>query len=158
MAYIDTLPLATVKNHLRIDAALAEDDNALTAMVNTALSYIEVYTNHILDSRDKTYIAVDGCIRIYDHPITAFVGPGDESDFTITKKNLYSIYEKGIDTIDDLELTVGYAPNAVPSALISVALEMIELMYYGNDNDKNWLNQLPGWAIMALDQYRRFNL
>ena len=55
MAYIDVLPLATVKQYLRIDDTLTEDDTQLTRMIESALKYIEKHTNIHVVAKDKDY-------------------------------------------------------------------------------------------------------
>ena len=152
MSYITVIPLATAKEYLRVDSGFTSDDTVITRHINAALSFVERATNVLVYDRNVTYNAVDGCVRVYDAPINSFVSPTPESEFTITKKNLYSIYEKGSTTID-VVLNVGYATATdVPEELIEVALEIIEGLYLGN----SMKDSVSDWGYEVLTRYKRF--
>jgi hypothetical protein len=153
MAYIDVLPLATVKEYLRIDDTLTDDDVQLTRMIGSALSYIEKWTNIYVYSRTKSYYTpTNGCIRVYDYPINTL-----DSSFTtveVEDKGLYKTYSP---TTSDytLSLDIGYSdPADVPQELIDVALEIIDLMYYKNSAAKD----ISPLSIDVLNQNKRFIL
>lgn len=155
MSYLTVIPLADAKLHLRIDDTLTDDDAAITRMISTALSFVENWTSHIVYSRSKDYVMVDGFVRVYDTPITAITTPA-EADMDNEQKTLYKNFSYGI-TTSTLSLTVGYAaPASVPQALIDVALEIIDIMYYGNETGKTVQKDLSPMSIMQLDQLKRF--
>lgn len=148
MAYINIITLQEAKDYLRVD--ISDTDTEIIRMINSALSYIEKVTNHILDVRDITYLAVNGCVRVYDYPINSEVTTGLE----VTKKNGYNTYQLGIETTDII-LNVGYALVNVPSELKDVALEMIDLMYYANETGRDYKKDLSQLSKDILNSYRR---
>jgi hypothetical protein len=151
MAYIDIIPLADAKIYLRIDDTLTEDDTQITRMINAALSYVEKYTNHVLFAQNKEYRLINGCVRVYDHPINSEV----TDDLIVENKTLHTNYELGT-TNDLIELNVGYALVAdVPQELIEVAYEIIDIYYYGKESGKTMANISPLSKDM-LNQYKRF--
>jgi hypothetical protein len=156
MAYIDVLPLTTAKNHLRVDDTA--DDAAITRMINTALAFIEKETNILVYQRDVTYLMVDGCKYVYDFPIDSVVAPADYDNDATVKKTNYSIYSYGSETVD-LTLTVGYSdPADVPSELVDVALEIIDLMYHEKETGSNWRKDLSSLSKEILFNNKRFVL
>lgn len=133
MAYIDVLPLATAKNYLRIDDTLTTDDADITRQINSALSFIEDYTNVIVYARSKEYLFQNREVRVYDFPINSLTTP---TDAVRKRKSLYSIYTATSNDDEVLTLSVGYSdPLDVPSGLIDVALEMVDISYYGQKED-----------------------
>ena len=153
MAYIDVLPLATVKQYLRIDDTLTEDDTQLTRMIESALKYIEKHTNIHVVAKDKDYdipLSGQGCLRVYDYPINTL--DADLTDYEIESRTLYKVYWPTT-TQTTLTLNVGYEDEAdVPVELIDVALEIIDLMYYGNKTTKD----LSVLSVDILNQNKRF--
>lgn len=157
MAYIDVITLAEAKEYLRIDDTLTEDDTQITRMISTALIFVENNTGHMVYSRDKDYVMVDGFIRVYDTPITAIVTP-TEADMDNEQKTLYKNFCYGIET-STLTLTVGYTTKAaVPPGLIDVALEVIDILYYGNETGKTVHRDLSPMSKSILEQHKRFIL
>jgi len=157
MAYLDVISLADAKLHLRIDDTLTDDDAAITRMISTALLFVENWTSHYVYSRDKDYVMVDGFVRVYDTPITAIKTP-TETDMDNEQKTLYKNFSYGIETTT-LSLTIGYAdPVNIPQAIIDVALEIIDIMYYGNETGKTVQKDLSPMSVMQLDQLKRFML
>lgn len=151
MAYIDIIPLADAKLYLRVDDDLTEDNTQITRMINAALSYVEKYTNHVLFAQDKEYRLINGCVRVYDHPINSEV----TADLIVENKTLHTNYELGT-TNDLIELNVGYALVAdVPKELIEVAYEIIDIYYYGKESGKTMANISP-LSVDMLNQYKRF--
>ena len=159
MAYLDVISLADAKLHLRVDDTLADDDAAITRMISTALSFVENWTSHFVYAREKTYIMVDGFVRVYDTPINSITTVDgntvvEADDMDNEQKTLYKNFCYGIETVD-MVLNVGYTTN-VPQALIDVALEIIDIMYYGNETGKTVQKDLSPMSIMQLDQLKRF--
>jgi len=133
MSYISVLSLETAKNYLRIDDTLTTDDADITRMINSALSFIEDYTNVIVYARSKEYLFQNSEVRVYDHPINSLTTP---TDAVKERKSLYSNYKATSSTDEVLTLNVGHAlPADVPSGLIDVALEMVDISYYGQKED-----------------------
>ncbi len=151
MAFIDIIPLADAKLYLRVDDTLTEDDTQITRMINASLSYVEKYTNHVLFAQDKEYRLINGCVRVYDHPINSEV----TADLIVENKTLHTNYELGT-TNDLIELNVGYVLVAdIPQELIEVAYEIIDIYYYGKESGKTMANISP-LSVDMLNQYKRF--
>ena len=156
MAYLDVITLTEAKNYLRIDDGMTDDDSRIRSMINASLSYLESLTNIIFYQRDKTYLAVDGCVYVYDYPINSVTSPDDyDSDDTV-RKNGYSIYNYGIDTTD-ITLNVGYIdPENIPPELKEVAFEILDLMYYEKETGKSYIKDLSEFSKGVIDNHRRF--
>lgn len=155
MAYIDVLPLSEVKNYLRVDSTLDADDNEIIRMIRVALSFIEKETNILVYQRNKTYKAVNGCLRVYDAPIDSVVTPADYDSDNTTEYSTYTEYVYGSDTVD-ITLNVGYLyPEDVPEELKQIALEMVDLMYYKNEKNVKE-KDIFDWAKQSLFNYKRF--
>lgn len=156
MAYLDVITLATAKNYLGVDTSMTEDDADITRMIKGALRYVEEFTNVLVYARDKDYLFQDCEVRVYDHPINTLNTP---TDATSTIKPLYTLYKTALSTDIYLDLNVGYSdPADVPEDIIDVALEMIELNYYGEKErgaTKKGLSQL---SKEVLYQRKRFLL
>lgn len=156
MAYIDVIPLATAKTHLRVDSTLTDDDAAITRMIETALSYIEEYTRVYVYQRSKTFLAVDGCVIVYDYPRGAVTDPADYDTDDTVQMTYYDTFNYGSETVD-ITMSVGHLdPADVPKALIDVALEMIDLMYYEHETGKHYLRDLSAFSREVLDSHKRF--
>ncbi len=155
MSYVSVIPLATAKEYLRVDSGFTSDDTAITRHIGSALSFIEEYTNVLVFARDKNYLLVDGCARIYDNPFNSYVEAGyTEDEFEIIRKPGYYIYEKGSETIE-ITLNVGYElPSDVPENLIDVALEIIEGLYTGN----KLKDSISDWGYEVLNRHKKFML
>lgn len=155
MSYLTVIPLADAKVYLRIDDTLTEDDAQITRMIKGALSYVEKQTNYILYAREKSYRFIDGTVRVYDYPINSITTPA-EADMDITIKTLHTVYCYGTSE-DELTLNVGFTDVAdIPQELIEVAYEIIELMYYEKETNKNHLTDLSTLSKSILGTYKRF--
>lgn len=155
MCYVDVLPLSEVKNYLRVDSSLTQDDDEIIRMIDTALQFIENETNILVYQRNKTYTAVNGCVRVYDSPIDSVVTPSDYDNDDTTVFTTYSNYVYGSETVS-ITLLVGYLdPDDVPQSLKQIALQMIDLMYYRDEKNKS-MSDINQWAKEALYNYRRF--
>lgn len=156
MNYLDIISLGEAKNHLRVDDDLTADDAAISRMIQSALVYIESWTNLLLIDRAKTYKLVDGFVRVFDYPINSITSP-DEDDMTIEVRNLHTSYSYGIETTD-LVLNVGYSDlDDIPTGLIDVGLELIDLFYYSKETGKNTSDISP-MSIDILNRHKRFFL
>ena len=156
MSYLSVITLATAKNYLGVDTSMTEDDADITRMIKGALRYVEEFTNVLVYARNKDYLFQDCEVRVYDHPINTLNTP---STATGTIKPLYTYYSTTESTDVYLNLNVGYSdPADVPEDIIDVALEMIELNYYGEKErgaTKKGLSQL---SKEVLHQNKRFLL
>jgi len=145
MSYILVIPIATVKNHLRIDLDFNRDDDAIERMIESALELVEQNTNHILYARDKTYYRLvdNDRIVVFDFPINT-----NDTDVTALHYSLRKEY-----VADEITLNVGYVlPADVPSPLIEAALMIIENWYYEAENKAD----IPERANTILFNYKRF--
>ena len=148
MTYNEILPLAEVKNYLRLEDDFTEDDTALERMVRSALQFIEKRTNHIFQLRtDVNYTSNGNCITVFDYPIRY---SGDDVVLYYSDKVVF--YSKSI--IAD----VGYLSiDDVPSALIDAALQMIKLFYFEAEKQVN-TTLLPESVLQIINAYRRFTV
>lgn len=154
MSYLDVITLETAKNYLGVDDSLTEDDNDITRMIKSALEYVEEFTNILVYARDKDYLLQDCIKRVYDFPINTLNSP---SDAVATLRPLYTSYSVSDSDLNYINLNVGYTdPNNVPSKLIDVALEKIELMYYGEKERGAAKKQLSELSMNDLYQSKRF--
>lgn len=159
MSYISVLSLATIKTYLRIDDTQNETDSELTSMINSALSYIEKHTNVMLYDRDKDYLVIDNCARVYDFPINSVTTPASSSDYSIEQKHLYTNYTLSNPSATTLTLNVGYDdPVDIPPELIDLAKVIIKVMYYEQETNQSFKEMLPQWANEILNANRRFVL
>lgn len=135
------LTLARVKNYLRIDSTITNDDDEITSMINGAQTYFENETNVILSDREKTY---EGCARIYDFPIA------DVTD--LKKMPNYYINESE----DEITLTVGYDdPLNIPNDIQQCLLQIVKVWYYESEKESNE-SLLPMSVKQVIAKYRRF--
>lgn len=146
MTYNEILPLATVKNYLRLDSSFTADDQDIERMVSSALSVIEKQTGYVLQLRENvTYKrAYCGFIDIYDYPV-------------IYSGNLTRLDYAGKVRFDADEVTVnlGYdTVNAIPSALLDCALQMIKVWYFEAEKQEN-TTLIPENVKQILMTYKR---
>jgi len=154
MAYIDVITLAEAKLYLRIDDTLTEDDLNITRMINSALSFVEKWTNVMVYKREITYFLKYGRKRIYDAPVNSVV----TTDPVVYSERgtLYTEYWTGTESVD-IVLDVGYElATDVPEELREVAFQIIDILYYKAGNNKPIAEQLNGLAIDMLNQNKRF--
>ena len=130
MSYLSVISLERAKAYLRIDTTLTDDDAEITAMINSACSYIEKRTNLIFYPRNKTYKGA--CqVKVYDYPINSIVT--DPSPFAY-EQPMYTIYPD----VKKVELNVGFVdPNDIPDELIQACLQMIKVWYYESEKQVN---------------------
>ena len=156
MAYTDIISVADAKNYLRIDDTLSNDDQLIAVIINTAFQYIEKYTNVICVATDKTYVYDDNnMVRVYDAPINTETLPDHTEEYFY---ELYSIFEVSNSDIKDITLNVGYElATDVPSDIIMVAYELIDILYYGKETGKS-MEDLSPLSRQTLDINKRFLL
>ena len=151
MTYNEILPLAEVKNYLRVDDDFTEDDTAIERMVRSALGFIEQRTNHIFQQRDNVEYFRNNrqYLDIYDHPLTY---TGDLNKLTYPKEK--TRFDVDTVTID----SVGYTDRAsVPDDLIEAALQMIKVWYFEAEKQSN-TTLVPDNVHQILAAYRRFTI
>ena len=168
MAYIDVLPLATMKTYLRIDDTQSETDAEITSMINAAFRYIERITNvMVVQQTAKEYIITNRCVKVYDHPINSVVKGIDEdgADVTLTfqtnydkeLKHLYVNYYSIDSEAVKLVLNVGYeTASDVPDDLVQLAKEMVKLMYYEQETNQSFKDMLSPLSKDIIESNRRF--
>lgn len=150
MTYNEILPLAEVKNYLRIDDDFTEDDTAIKRMVRSALGFIEQRTNHIFQLRKNVeYFRNERqYLDIYDFPLTY---SGDLTKLSYSNKVRFDADTVTIDS-------VGYATReSVPDVLIDAALQMIKVWYFESEKQSN-TTLVPDNVHQILAAYRRFTI
>ena len=154
MAYLDIITLADAKTYLRIDDTLTDDDAQITRMIKASLSQVERATNYILFARSKSYVVENLSVNVYDYPINSLTTP---TTAVALEKAIYTTYTTIVATDLKVTLNVGYVdPLDVPSDLIEVAFEMIDLMYYSPETGKSIKSNLSELSKMVLSNYKRF--
>ena len=149
--YTDVISLEQAKLYLKIDDGQTVTDDEITAMINSALSFIEKRTQHIFKTRDKVYYKDCALVQqttVYDFPI----------DNSVTELDIvYKLNKAIVPTIDGfVTLTIGYeAVEDIPSELIDSALQLINFWFY-NSETKNASNTVPDFVLSNLDMNRRF--
>ena len=150
MTYNEILPLAEVKNYLRIDDDFTDDDMAIERMVRSALGFIEQRTSHIFQLRENVEYFRNNrqYLDIYEFPLTY---TGD-----LTKLSYSNMVR--FDT-DSVEIdSVGYSTReSIPDALIDAALQMIKVFYYEGEKQAN-TTLIPDSVHQILAAYRRFTV
>ena len=153
MSYLNVISLAEAKTYLRIDDTQNETDAEITAIIKASCSYVERVTNYIFYAREKTYYVNDCQFRLHDYPINSITEP---TSYEVEVRGLSSIYSFTTD-ITSMTANVGYAdPLDVPSELKQVALELIKLMFYEQENNQSFEQAIPYWCKSILEGYRRF--
>lgn len=148
MAYIDVLTLARVKNYLRIDEDLTDDDNEITSMINAACRFVEKRTNHLFYNRDVIY-SNELNLKVYDFPINDIVTPTDP---IVIHFSTYDVFPNET----TVTLNVGYEdPTDVPNELLQACLQMIKVWYYESEKQVN-TTLIPEAVMQAIDVNRRF--
>lgn len=151
MSYLSVISLVDAKTYLGVDDTAR--DTEITRMINSAFVYIETYTNVFVFAREKVYYKEQGnCLSVYDFPINSVVSP---DVVEAKKRSLYTNYTLS-DSDAELTLNIGYAdPANVPSDIKEVALQMIEMWFYGTEKTNQDL-KIPSSAKMVLDLHKRF--
>ena len=163
MAYLDVISLAQAKIELRVDDALTDDDTSITRMIETALRFVENYTNYYVTATDKSYpisASGEGCFRLYDYPVNSTQVVDSDlnpiSSVEYDHKGLYTVITPGAFPATVL-VNVGFTdPANVPPGLIDVALEILGLLYYGPETGKTVQKDLSPMSWATLNQYKRF--
>lgn len=125
MTALDILPLEDVKAFVNVDF---DDYNAqLTRHINSAVSFIEKYTNVMLYNRNVTY-TLNGCsLEIYDAPF-AFIGTEPKH-----KQNALSITVYGTSG-DVISASIGYNSLAeVPGELVEACYKVVLYLFENRD-------------------------
>ena len=128
---MSAITIEQAKLYLRIDDTLDPDQEAeLQSMIDASETFIERKTGYILTPKDKLYgRSADGCIRVYDFPITE-----DLSGFDSEEKWNYTL----IRNQGSVLLNVGYATvSEIPQDLINAALMMLKVWYYESEKQVN---------------------
>ena len=147
MAYLDVLSLARVKDYLRVDTDMEDDDNEITAMITAACRFVEKRTNHIFYAREVVYKGHP--VKVYDYPINDIVSPTGP---VVIHYSLCDLYPNEI----TVTLNVGYEdPTDVPDELLQACLQMIKVWYYESEKQVN-TTLIPESVMQAIDVNRRF--
>lgn len=150
MSYLDILPLAEIKNYLRLDDDFTDDDQAIQRMAESTFGYISKQTNHIFTPTDKVYSNdLYGNVDVYDYPINTTVFPDDLTPLYYGDRVSFCYY--GL-----VNLNVGYLTRAdVPSELIEACLIIIDAFYYAAEK-KSDMSVIPQSAKDIIHTHRRF--
>jgi hypothetical protein len=148
---MDIITLSEAKVYLRIDDTLTEDDNQILRMINSALSYVEKYTNVYLRPTTKEYFFSNGLTLVYDYPINTVENP---EEFSRVEKQQYSVFSSSLDKVT---LNIGFTDiSNVPTVLIDVAFEILDILYYQHETGKSIKTDLSSVSVTVLDEFKRF--
>ena len=161
MKLLNIISLQDAKNYLRIDDDLYEDDRAIERMIKSAFHYISDWTNYEFEVREKTYKMVDGRKRVYDYPINAVIEPTQN-----LRHHCVTLYTEYISTetvpeccASDLILNVGFLnKDDIPTDIIEVAYELIDLYYYCHKKGEPNAKTLSLLSKDILNRHKRFVL
>ena len=150
------IPLESAKNYLKVEADVLAEDALITQMINAAFAYIEKETNIFVFARDVEYFIYGKDLRVYDAPINTTL---PIAGFYAKQSPLYTTFFATVYPNDGnppkLVLNVGYLDQTkVPSDLIMVAYEIIELLYEG----KQLATDLSATSRAFLSANKRFIL
>lgn len=150
MTYNEVLPLAEVKDYLRVGLDVTDDDLAIERMARSALGFIEKRTNHIFEEKTDVEYYRNGSryLDIYDYPLTY---TGDLTKLSYSNKVRFDSDTVVIDS-------VGYATREdVPDTLIDAALQIIKVFYFEAEKQVN-TTLIPDCVHQVLAAYRRFTV
>jgi len=140
---LDVVSLEEAKEFLVID--FDDRDDEIIACIETAVDYIESYTNIMLYQRAKVYTVIGCSIEIYDYPIDL---PLD----TKIKQNILSVTVFGTDG-QEISALVGYVGNSnTPKQLIMACKKMIIYLF---ENRDVYTAGLPWDIQMLINKNRR---
>lgn len=142
MTHLDVIPLEDAKTYLGLDDTAR--DTEVERMIKSAISFIEKRTNHILIEQTKTYKFTNGCVRVYDYPITSTNGTSEE------KNGYFNYSDNSATTID---LTLGYdALDDVPSEIIEACYMMLKFFFF----EQEGTGKVPLLVQDIIDANKRF--
>jgi len=153
MYHLNFLPLAEVKEYLKIEADQTNEDALLINQIAQACRYVERSTGVMLYARDL-YFNVRGCTNVYQRPINTDVAtlPNIEG----TKKGLYTRFKSLDGSNQDFILNVGTDTEVGYEDLKSVCVEMVELLYTGTAESGVAEKGLSTLSLQILDENKGF--
>ena len=152
---MEIITLQEAKTYLRIDDTLTEDDSQILRMINSSISYVEKYTNIYLRPTTKDYFFSNGITLVYDYPITTS-STEEPHQFKMVEKQQYSLLTS---TLEKVTLDIGFTDlSEVPTVLIDVAYEILDILYYQHETGKTVKTDLSSVSVVVLDQNKRFIL
>lgn len=138
------ITLQEAKDWLRVDDNA--DDTLITGLISAAESWVQTYTNHVLNPFTMT--VGDGCHEVYDFPLNVTAHSGS---YEVEKRSLKSIFS--VSKGSTVTISVGYAtPALIPKDLITAAKKLITYMY---ENRDTYSAELPTDVQVLINQYRR---
>lgn len=150
------LPLDYVKKEvLSVDLGDTWNDNNITRCINTAVQWVEQYTDYRLYQRIEVINAIGCEINIVTYPIL-ITGVVDEDNEPVTDyktRNLPLSITLYVPNQSVITANVGYAnPTDIPQPLISAAEKLIVYLF---ENKDAYSNTLPIDIQLLINQYRR---
>jgi hypothetical protein len=119
MAYIEVISLEDAKAYLGVDDTAR--DAEIERMIDSALSYVEEHSSHVMFERDKTYYYRNGKVSVYDFPINTV-----PTGVTEYKYKGYSTFCPAEATDKSVTLNVGYSdPAEIPYPLMEAGYVML---------------------------------
>lgn len=142
------ITLAEAKTYLRIDDPVdVSIDAEIQGMVDAAIKYMEKKTGYIWENGPRLYHPTDGCVRIYDTPVT-----GDLSAYDFEIKNGYIL----VHTNESVLVNVGYiAPSEPPAPIKQAALQLLKYWFYESEKQTND-QMVPDGVHRVIELYKRF--
>lgn len=144
MSALNVVTLAEAKEFIVYDDN--DRDQEIITCINTAVNYVETYTNVMLFQRAKEYMLINGCLEIYDVPI------GFLSTDIKTEQRILSVLVKG-SANQTVNALVGYVTNEfIPGSLLMAVKKLI--LYYFENKDV-YHADIPWDIQMLCNPFRR---
>jgi len=147
----NVISLDAAKNVLAVD--FSDDDEQIALLIDTAVSMVEKYTDHMLYWREKTWNATSREVCISSYPIRDISATYNDEPtvFGIRYGSLTTYVSCQCGSI--ISATVGYEDiSQIPSPLISACYKIITYLYQNKDN---YTATLPTDVQILLNQWRR---
>lgn len=154
MAALDVITLSQAKDWLQIDQSDSYYNETITELIESAVSWAEVYTGYYLYAREVEYVS-EGCqMSIYDYPINSMVvenAGGDEVYYKETKRPLKLLINTGEGNV--VKLNVGFENvSDIPKQFMTACKKYIT---YHFENRDVYGMELPVDIQGILNQLRR---
>jgi hypothetical protein len=151
MTALDVISIQQAKDYLVVEDDFFDAD--IERLIETAITWIEKYTDHLLYERDEV-IPLTSCEQdIYTYPIAITSVQKDSVDqtYTTVQKALRIVVKCQTWNGSVVNATVGYASNP-PAPLVGAAYKLLTYLF---ENKDIYEATIPYDIQMLINQYRR---
>jgi len=147
----NVISLEAVKNMLAVD--FCDDDEQIGLLIDTAVSMVEKYTDHILYYREQVWYSSLKETAISLYPIIDITATYNNEPTAIGIRYGSLTTYVSCQCGSKITANVGYVDNSfIPSPLISACYKIIAYLY---ENRINYTATLPTDVQILLNQWRR---